>query len=87
MSAPPSGGLSGSGHDTGGARRDGDKLPRFGYTLLLERLQAYRAEARSPEAMDRRSVLGRLEVELKAPAGLILQRGFDKAYRRVVEGL
>jgi len=68
--------------------------PRFGLTLLLERLRAYQAEARqgvaagdSDSAMDRRRVLARLQAELGAEPAVLLRRGFDKAYRRVVEGV
>jgi hypothetical protein len=61
--------------------------PRFGFELLLRRVQGYRAEAAAPEAMDRLRVLRRLQAELGVEAELLLRRGFDKAYRRVVEGL
>ena len=69
--------------------------PRFGYARLLERLRAYQAEhahgagtaGEAEAAMDRRRVLARLEAELGAPPALLLARGFDRAYRRVVEGL
>ena len=64
-----------------------DAPRRFGYHLLLERLQRYRAEAADPGAMDRRRVLARLEAELDADVEVLLQRGFDKAYRRIVEGV
>ena len=46
-----------------------------------------RAERALPDAMDRLRVLRRLQAELGVEAELLLQRGFDKAYRRVVEGV
>jgi hypothetical protein len=68
--------------------------PRFGFELLLARLLRYRAEAQGdaqgdalPEAMDRLNVLRRLQAELGVEAALLLERGFDKAYRRAVEGV
>ena len=70
---------------------------RFGYHLLLERVLSYRAAAEAQagargaapagDALDRRRVLGRLAAELDCEAELLLARGFDKAYRRAVEGL
>jgi hypothetical protein len=62
-------------------------VPRFGYALLLQRLQRYGAESRGPDAMDRRAALRHLQTELGCEEALLLQRGFDKAYRRVVEGV
>lgn len=67
--------------------------PRFGYARVLECLRAYRDEAEArpggapPDAMDRRRVLARLGAELDAEPELLLARGFDRAYRRVVEGV
>lgn len=72
------------------AAGEGRRTPRFGFALLVQRLRAYRREAeerRDPGAMDRRRVLRRLGEELGAPPELLLERGFDKAYRRVVEGV
>lgn len=70
----------------------GPAVPRFGYALLLERLRAYQAQAAAQQpaaagAMDRRRVLARLAAELQAPPEVLLRRGFDRAYRLVVEGL
>ena len=48
---------------------------------------ALRAGRALPDAMDRLRVLRRLQAELGVEAELLLQRGFDKAYRRVVEGV
>lgn len=78
-------------------RASGDvPVPRFGYALLLERVRACATEAETrqaqgqPEAaraMDRRRVLARLAAELEVPPEVLLRRGFDRAYRRVVEGV
>jgi len=75
----------------GGSPRMTAGPPRFGFELLLARLLRYRTEADAgetlPEAMDRLRVLRRLQAELGVEAELLLQRGFDKAYRRAVEGV
>jgi hypothetical protein len=71
------------------ARQDG-RAPRFGMPVLLRKLRDYRREAEERgqrDAMDRRRVLHRLAEELGAEPALLLERGFDKAYRRVVEGV
>lgn len=60
---------------------------RFGFEHLLHIVERYRHEADGPAAMDRRRVLLRLQRELAVEEALLLQRGFDKAYRRVVEGV
>lgn len=60
---------------------------RFGFEHLLCIVERYRHEADEPAAMDRRRVLLRLQRELAVEEALLLQRGFDKAYRRVVEGV
>lgn len=72
------------------ASREGGRTPRFGIPVLVQRLRAYQREAdarRERGAMDRRRVLRRLAEELGADEALVLERGFDKAYRRVVEGV
>ena len=75
-----------------GSRARAPGPPRFGYALLLRRLLELRAAvdadpAASPDAMDRRQVLARLQAELGATPELLLARGFDRAYRRAVEGV
>lgn len=67
----------------------GQAVPRFGYHHLLRRMGDLLAEAGGPasETMDRRRVLARLCMELHAPENLLLERGFDRAYRQIVEGV
>jgi len=60
---------------------------RIGFEGLLALLERYRAGARGPDALDRRPVLRRLARELELPEEALLRAGFDKAYRRVVEGV
>jgi hypothetical protein len=67
----------------------GQQAPRFGYHYLLRRIGELLGEAggAATESMDRRRVLARLCAELNAPETLLLERGFDKAYRQIVEGV
>ena len=60
---------------------------RIGFEGLLEVLGRYRGEARCDNELDRRHVLFRLSQELGLAEAELLERGFDKAYRRMVEGV
>lgn len=60
---------------------------RLGYEGMLALLIRYRGEARCANELDRRHLLWRLEQELNLSETALLERGFDKAYRRMVEGL
>ncbi len=71
---------------------------RFGFAEVLARLLAYRAEAEAaaeadaqpdPErsCLDRRRVLARLARDMDVEPALLLERGFERAYRRMVEGV
>ena len=60
---------------------------RIGYEGLLVVLRRYRGEARCANELDRRHVLHRLGQELELSEAALLERGFDKAYRLVVEGV
>lgn len=60
---------------------------RIGFEGLLEVLDRYRAEARCANELDRRHLLFRLGAELELEEAELLRRGFDKAYRRIVEGV
>ncbi len=63
--------------------------PRFGFHLLLRRIEEFSRDAEGGDlsALDRRVVLNRLCRELKAEEALVLLRGFDRAYRQVIEGV
>jgi hypothetical protein len=60
---------------------------RFGYERLLTLISAYGAHATDRSALDRRRVLAWLQGELGCDEALLLRRGFDRAYRRIVEGV
>ncbi len=60
---------------------------RFGIVHLERRLALFAAEARTAEALDRRAMLARICAEFGAEEAVVLRRGFDRAYRRVIEGV
>lgn len=62
-------------------------VARFGYIQLVEQIGRVRAEARNPDELDRRVLLERLCLDLGVPEATLLERGFDKAYRRIIEGV
>lgn len=63
--------------------------PRFGFHHLLRRIEEMRQDAAGgdPDGLDRRVVLNRLCRELESEEALVLLRGFDRAYRQVIEGV
>ena len=69
------------------------KPGRFGYVHIVERLAELHREAHcdpQPGAavpFDRRKVLRRLCQAFDAEEDVLLRRGFDRAYRRIVEGV
>ena len=67
--------------------KDRSRPSRIGFEGLLEVLDRYRAEARCANELDRRHLLFRLGAELELEENELLRRGFDKAYRRIVEGV
>ncbi len=60
---------------------------KFGYIQIVECIGRLREEAHGPEDMDRRAVLEQLCRDLEVDEATLLERGFDKAYRRIVEGV
>ena len=65
---------------------------RIGFEGLLRLLLRYRSEARGYEQLrenelDRQHLLFRAGQELGLSERGLLERGFDKAYRRMVEGI
>ncbi len=60
---------------------------RFGYVQIVERIARMREAAGGVEGLDRRAVLDALCRVFQADEGLLQERGFDKAYRRVIEGV
>ncbi|MBI3992330.1 MAG: hypothetical protein HY342_03580 [Candidatus Lambdaproteobacteria bacterium] len=61
--------------------------PRFGYERLVTLIEVYRARATDRTALDRRRVLAWLQGELGCDEALLRLRGFDRAYRQIVEGV
>lgn len=60
---------------------------RFGYIQLVDHIGRLREEAGNPDAMDRRALIERLCQEMEVDEATLLERGFDKAYRRIIEGV
>ena len=60
---------------------------RFGYERLVTLIEAYRDRATDRAELDRRRVLARLQAELGCDEALLRRRGFDRAYRQIVEGV
>jgi hypothetical protein len=70
-----------------GARAGGAPLPRFGFVHLLYAIADYAKSARCANDLDRLVVLERMRQEFETEPETLLQRGFDKAYRQVMEGV
>jgi hypothetical protein len=60
---------------------------KFGFTHLLQAMEEYAASARCENDLDRDVVLERMRQEFGTESEVLLRRGFDKAYRRLVEGV
>jgi len=63
------------------------KPGKFGFQELLLAVETYAASARCENDLDREVVLERMRQEFDVEQEVLLRRGFDKAYRRVVEGV
>ena len=63
------------------------KSGKFGFPQLLQAVETYATSARCEHDLDREVVLERMRQEFAVEAEVLLRRGFDKAYRRVVEGV
>ena len=63
------------------------KPPKFGFTHVLDAMEHYASSARCANDLDREIVLERLRQTFGVEPEVLLRRGFDKAYRRVVEGV
>ena len=60
---------------------------KFGFDNLVGAIAALRGETGGMERMDRRLVLERLCRSFQTKEAVLLRRGFDKAYRQIVEGI
>ena len=67
--------------------KPGSRRSRLGYEGLLRVLLRYRGEARCENELDRLHLLWRAGRELGLSEEELLERGFEKAYRRMVEGV
>ena len=61
--------------------------PRFGYPDLEAELLSLAGQAAAPRDLDRRTLLERLGRKSGAEEAVLLRRGFDRAYRRLIEGV
>ena len=61
--------------------------PKFGYVHLERCVADIVREATSDSDLDRRAVLARACVLLGAEEAVLRRRGFDRAYRRLIEGV
>ena len=66
---------------------DDAKPGRFGYVHIEEKLARLRREQGLGAEFGRREMLRALGRAFGAQEALLLERGFDRAYRRVVEGV
>ena len=82
-----------SGAGTPGESRAKDSPRRkITYPLLVDTIRRYREESQArnppdPDALDRKRVLQRLAKELKTDQDELALRGFDRAYRLIIEGI
>ena len=60
---------------------------RFGYPDLEAELLTLAGQAAAPRDLDRRILLERLGRIFGAEEAVLLRRGFDRAYRRLIEGV
>jgi len=60
---------------------------RFGLVHLVDAIAAYAKSARCANDLDRLVVLERIRQEFDSEPATLLRRGFDKAYRQVMEGV
>ena len=66
---------------------DHPTIPRFGVERIIRELQMLAKQPGGVAAMDRRAVLAEMSRRLAAPEEVVLERGFDRAYRQIVEGV
>ena len=60
---------------------------KFGFDNLVKAIAALRGETGGVEGLDRRVVLEKLRRSFQTEEEVLLRRGFDKAYRQIVEGI
>lgn len=65
----------------------GAPLRRFGMVHLVDAIAEHAKSARCANDLDRLVVLERMHVLFEVEPEVLLRRGFDKAYRQVMEGV
>lgn len=60
---------------------------RFGFVHLVDAIAEHAQSARCENDLDRLVVLERMRVLFETEPDVLLRRGFDKAYRQVMEGV
>jgi len=72
---------------SGAVRAGGAPLPRFGFLHLVDAIAEYAKSARCENDLNRLVVLERMRQEFGTEPEVLLERGFDKAYRQIMEGV
>ena len=65
----------------------GTARSRYGYAHLVAAIAEHARSARCVNELDRLVVLERMRLVFGSEPEVLLRRGFDKAYRQVVEGV
>ena len=60
---------------------------KLSFEIVLDAVEAYAKTVQSPDGLDRKTVLDSVCRELQAKPEALLLRGFDRAYRLVIEGV
>jgi hypothetical protein len=60
---------------------------KLSFPIVLDAIASYSKRVQSPGGLDRKVVLEWLCRELQAKPEALLLRGFDRAYRLVIEGV
>ncbi len=75
---------SSAAHPPGSAH---PRARRFGMVHLVDAIAEHAKSARCANDLDRLVVLERMRVVFDVEPEVLLRRGFDKAYRQVMEGV
>ena len=60
---------------------------KLSFEIVLDAVEAYAKTVQSPDDLDRKVVLAWLSRDFEAKPEALLLRGFDRAYRLVIEGV
>lgn len=78
---------TGNRNPIGGTHRAPRRKLRFEEIVRAIRAEHEAAQRMDGDALNRRVVLAKLGAAFEVEEDLLLLRGFDRAYRRVIEGL